>query len=80
MKHLDKVKLYRVGHCFWCGQHFVIDEEAIAFQIDLQRTDAVYDFIDTAFFECNCPACDERVRVTYPEYEKLPCVIKEVIQ
>ena len=71
MKHLDKVKLFRVVHCWMCTQHLVIDENEVFFTLDENTVD-----VDKGYYEVDCPKCEAKIRIFANEYFDLPYIVK----
>lgn len=71
MKHLDKVKVFKVIHCCTCAQHFVVDENNVMFTLDENVSD-----VDKSYYDIECPKCEAKIRVFPEEYFDLPYVVK----
>ena len=71
MKHLDKVKVFKVVHCWVCTQHFVVDENNVMFTLDENVSN-----VDNGYYDIECPKCEAKIRVFAKEYFDLPYVVK----
>lgn len=71
MKHLDKVKVFKVAHCWMCGQHFVVDENEVLFTLPSNEVN-----IDNSYYDTFCPSCENKVRIFSKEYDQLTSIVK----